>query len=1638
MKSKIKILTVFVILVMLLGACNKFGVLFKPLVTSDTPLTNITNPKWIWSKVPGATGYDVKIGENGNWIDVGEALEFTLPEDLFIGSGTYTLFVRARNENGDFSEIQSFSVVIDLNGLARPVVTSYIEKTNSQFPTWEWGEVENADFYQYSFSVDGPWTTLNAGVLSLQLEQPLAEGTYSFYLQASNKVGNFSEISEPVTTIIDLSSFNPPSVYPSSQGLDVYDGELLLRRKINLPRPTWSWQMDISQEEEADLRAYRYQLNGQREDKWIVLTTGVSSLGSYSIDRDLPEGLHTLYVQAGKIVSEGEYNWTSSGSFTYEIDFTPPDSPDVFGVEATMSIPEWSWTVASGVEYVKFGIVSGEYVEGATIGWVRWKDSNDEWFDVWSSDTLSYKPESSYPPGVYSLVVVAGDDVYNWSEVGYFSTEIFSLSLEVPVVSVVDSSPTNNANPTWTWESSIDLSAYRYQLDGQDVGQWTVVSPSVEQFSPVFPLTSGVRTLYVQSLPEGFDPLTAGEEYWSDSGFAQIEVDLIPPEATNVVGSSITGNRRPSWSWDIPSTTVSFRFKIVSATPSGGGGFDLGQGFWVEAPASVTQYTPSSDLEVSFVNQELNYYAFVIQAVDNVGNWSESSMFVTQIRTDVPSSPVVNGVALTVDPRPTWTWSASGSNGYRYQLDGQSSGGWIETLDTDYTPDFDLSDGSHTLYVQVKNEFDIWSGSGFYMSVIDTTGPTAPTVGGPAISGLKRPTWVWNLPAETEGFRYQLDGEEASSWIEVEMSVQSYTPDFDLIGESEESGSATLYVQGKDNLGNWSTSGSYEILINTAGASAPVVSGETPTNNEYPQWTWDAIPDAIKYRYSLNNPSGPWAETTSTSYTSVVPLQGYNTLYVQVLTSISPVWSESGSFEIYINTVPPAVPVVLSKGPKTGDATPSWWWENVDGATQYRYRLGSSGSWIVVQSSQPRLFTAEPLSEGVYALFVQAGDEIGNWSNSGSYSVEVDFSSPNLGIPGKVTLVDVSKGHFSNAVRIEWESILDADSYNIYKITQGQLDGGELVGTVIPFDSDYYGENASENCFYYDLVGEGNFYYRVSAVNSDGEGLKSDFSTASEKQFARGNVIESIKSSQLSGDVSRTGWFVQWSDISDADRYLVYRSNVDSSDLSDFNLVEAATTLSYTDTTSGSNPESDTNYYKVVAVNSVVVDDNLDLQGEYVKYGAELVSSVALGDVVVGYSVSATAGLAKSVFPVVTFSPTENSVSYINKIHVSGSVSNVDDLDRINLILVRSCQHGDDPDVNPLAEPKIDYGNSSWTPLGTAITTFTKEIDLSGYIDGSGNISYLDPMPVYEYNPSSGQIEEIAGESLLWNYKRWDREAWKDIKRKQNFDMNRAVKVSYRIKMERKLDPTWDSSLSAVKTGYPALGTEEFAHLAMFLKDCAFNRIWHMQVPRYNWGRSQAWLAETQSYSGENGGNASYSRVGVAGGAGGFDGYSDWPGFAVSTRNRSGDWAGISVTPDIFAQNSEEHISFWLAITTPLYNGHVYVDNLAARDYIIQWGVYNTAGNKGSINVYYNDFNGTAVPALNILFEYSPAAWNTIYSTQKAGYKDYDKQGFHTGNPDQVSTPLTKINFRYHPDPWGQYGNWDQYGSGWNLYYGLE
>ncbi len=663
-----------------------------------------------------------------------------------------------------------------------------------------------------------------------------------------------------------------------------------------------------------------------------------------------------------------------------------------------------------------------------------------------------------------------------------------------------------------------------------------------------------------------------------------------------------------------------------------------------------------------------------------------------------------------------------------------------------------------------------------------------------------------------------------------------------------------------------------------------------------------------------------------------------------------------------------------------------------------------------------------------------------------------------IGVPGPPTMLNITKGLLDNTVRIMWKGIDDRKNYVLYRITRTDLENGISSGTQMNINIDEIKEDPTGTYFYYydkgvSFANGEQYFYRVAAKNDLGIGLLSDFDIDDPEsiEFSMGYGFEKYDNREISVRVTSKGFVAEWDKVLAADSYYVYRfiatedKKAPQGD-SDWSFLKETTENSILDDDSAFNFEKDEVYYRVFPVKLVdsqplvkesdwtfSLPDELLSLNYFVSDSSEttpiVLSIQTLVDELEALSLTDTtrighAGISASdsdftvEVPQFSVNPvaSQNDKNIKGKIRLTGRISDISGFEKLNVKLIRTCYYGDEDGVYPLAEPRKAIGGVSFTKKGLPHVAAVEVFDLKPYIDSRGEISFIDPMHDFR----NGEV--LEGRTLIWDYGTWDREAWKDIKRQKMFDMERAVKVHYQVRIERSGDSEWKPTVSPEFQGWPCLTDIEFAHLANWMKDVALNRLSSILIPRYAWNKTLAWLlSSNQRVDGENSpGKAAHLRtwadgLGGAGSGGVEAGYSDWKGFTFKTDQD----ITLAVSLD---SNKERNIEFKFSFVTPLYSGSADV-SIYVRDYNYHWGLWSTT--KGHYKVLHSGVNSDwvsfqpdlLIPVNGSVIVNSP---NSLRYGLALGREAYDAGGepfpLVPGN-DAESCTFTRINFKYRPVP---------------------
>ncbi len=614
----------------------------------------------------------------------------------------------------------------------------------------------------------------------------------------------------------------------------------------------------------------------------------------------------------------------------------------------------------------------------------------------------------------------------------YYDATAPAVTLTTTAGSVTNTAP---IPVTATFSESVTgFSAGDITVTGGSAGNFMSVSASLYTFD-ITPSAEGTVMVDVAAS-------TAQDAAGNDNTAAtqlSVTYDTTPPIVPTVISTSIsTNDTTPTWSWTAGGGgNGSFRYKLDDA--------DLTSGATETTTAS---YTPASALSEGT-------HTLYVQERDAAGNWSSSGSFAVTVDTTGPSAPSVTAAATpTNDTTPTWSWAAGGGgNGnFRYKLDSADlTSGATETTAATYTPASDLSSGSHTLYVQERDDAGNWSSSGSFAVTVDTTGPTAPSVTSAAATTTDTtPTWSWTTGGGGNGnFRYKLDDTDLTSGA-TETTTASYTPVSAL-----SDGTHTLYVQERDDAGNWSSSGSFAVTVDTTGPTVTVTTTAGSVTNASPILVTIAFSETV-FGFTADNitvsnaTKGAFGGAGANFTISITP-DSEGTVTVDIAADVTQDAlgnnnSAAAQLRLTYDTTAPTVTVTTTAGNVT-NASPIpvtiGFSENVTGFTASDIAVTNGVKGALNGSGDTYTINITPAAEGAVTVDVAssaAQDAAGNNSTAAAQlSLTYDTTSPAAGGGGTIS----TSGVTSASVDLSWTAGTDtvtASANLMYKVVYSEND----------------------------------------------------------------------------------------------------------------------------------------------------------------------------------------------------------------------------------------------------------------------------------------------------------------------------------------------------------------------------------------------------------------------------------------------------------------------------------------------------------------------------------------------------------------------------------------------------------------------
>jgi hypothetical protein len=647
----------------------------------------------------------------------------------------------------------------------------------------------------------------------------------------------------------------------------------------------------------GDTRTCRFTVDGGTPGSWSSCTTSVgfpsATSGSYLLEvRDVDAALNTTVTAAPAVV----------------LDVTAPASPYVAtGPSGTAPTKSVTWT---------FAYPDGTPADPGTTFQCQLRGPTAGSSFAWQTCATPF-PYTLTTEGSYVLDVRARDSVGNISALPVGSSAAYLLDSVAPVTpSVLGPSGTGRVTSVaWTFTpdpaaSTTDdpVRAVCYRYVGGTLTE--TIDPCT---TPVSRTVSGegLHRLDVVLVDAADNPSGVG----SSPSYLLDTVLPVAPDITAVTGPPPSSTPSITWSWTAETVGSPGRVECRLMRDGSLLGDDFGT-----ACSSPRTYSALSD--GSYVLQ-----VRVIDAAGNTGATGSSTAYV--IDTGAPSVPTFPGAPSGASTTRDVTWTISAEAGAsltcRLTRTGVTPGSFT-ACGTSY-PVTGLADGEYVLQAIARDAAGNTSGTGSSPAyVVDTTGPTAPTVNGPSgKSNVRAVSWTWTpTEASTTSECQLMRGPSVStSWASCTSPYAVTLP----IGD----GTWSLQVRLTDALGNTgatATSAVYDLKTSLPGTPT-VTPQSSPSNDTTPTWSFSTeAGTTAECSLVRNGTAGAWTSCgTPATYDLASAGDASYVLQVRLSDTHGNTGTAGSATAWVLDTAAPTAPALTAQptGPSQDD-TPTWTW----------------------------------------------------------------------------------------------------------------------------------------------------------------------------------------------------------------------------------------------------------------------------------------------------------------------------------------------------------------------------------------------------------------------------------------------------------------------------------------------------------------------------------------------------------------------------------------------------------------------------------------------------------------------------------------------------------------------------------------
>jgi hypothetical protein len=276
------------------------------------------------------------------------------------------------------------------------------------------------------------------------------------------------------------------------------------------------------------------------------------------------------------------------------------------------------------------------------------------------------------------------------------------------------------------------------------------------------------------------------------------------------------------------------------------------------------------------------------------------------------------------------------------------------------------------------------------------------------------PTYTWNVVADSEWYYLWVNAPSGTGFIKQwyrETDVCGATTCSATAAKALGPGAHTWYIQtwnSSGGFGPWSSGMAFTVTTPPLPSVSTLVSPNGSTTDATPTYTWDEVADATQYYLWVNAPSGTgyvkqWYQASAVCNNGTCSVENPTALQVGSHTWYIRTWNAGGygpwSTGRNFTVNPPGVASLVSPNTTTNDNTPTYTWDEVEGAEWYYLWVNApSGNGFIKQwfkaseictGGTCRDTPATALNTGSHTWYIRTWSTAGYgpWSSGMNFSI---------------------------------------------------------------------------------------------------------------------------------------------------------------------------------------------------------------------------------------------------------------------------------------------------------------------------------------------------------------------------------------------------------------------------------------------------------------------------------------------------------------------------------------------------------------------------------------------------------------------------------------------------------------------------